>query len=272
MSAAPAPAVPLPAPGGPRRRFPEPAPAPISMPAEPERALAAGVPAPAISDLADEPLGIGAGDVAPRRRRRRGGRGRRSGLGGLGDGDAQNETLHDAIDDADELDGEDEEERSPALATGATGSSPDDIDTAVLQLLASRDREQSPPPAADTASEADQPAVLPATAETGTVTAPAEPERHAPRRVVRTSFSSFGPPESNFRPRTPAPIRSEPLTPVASAPESLGTGELASPADAPAPAVTDGTEAAAADDAASEPIGAESTVPDPIASAIVSDA
>jgi hypothetical protein len=263
MSAAPGPAVPLQAPPGSRRRFQEPAPAPISVPAEPERTLAAGVPAPAISDLADEPLGIGAGDVAPRRRRRRGGRGRRSGLGGLGDGDAQNETLHDTVDDTDEIDGEDEEERSPAMAPGA---SPDDIDTAVLQLLASRDREQSPPPAGDTASEADQPAVLPATAETGPATAPVEPERPAPRRAVRTSFSSFGPPESSFRPVTPARSRPEPLAPVERQPELPSTGELASPADEPAPGVTGEAEAAAGNTAP------ESTVSDPIGSAFVSDA
>src|SRR5215207_2809495 len=162
MSAGPVSAPPLPP--APRRRLQEPIPAPMA-PSEPERALAAPVTAPSFVEEAAEPLGIGNADVAPRRRRRRGGRGRRTGIGGLGDADGQGETLHDAVDEHDDAETEDQEEPTPV---SAAGSSPDDIDTAVLQLLASRDREQSPPPAADTASEADEPAVPPPTVEVST--------------------------------------------------------------------------------------------------------
>jgi hypothetical protein len=279
MGGAPSPAAPLPSPAGPRRRLQEPMPVPVAPPSEPERPFAAPNEGP-FSEEAAEPLGIGNADVAPRRRRRRGGRGRRSGMGGLGDADGQAETLHDSVDEADESE-TDEHERGSG---NVVGSSPDDIDSAVLQLLAARDRDQSPPPAADTASEADEPAVVPAPAESASATVSAEPEPPAqPRRVVRTSFSSFGPPEMNLRPLTPAPIRPEPPTPAESpaagegageegAGEATGTGALASPADEPTPAVTDQAEAATSEAAAPETTGAEVPATEPFASAVASDA
>jgi hypothetical protein len=275
MGGAPAaPAVPLPGPVGPRRRLQEPLAPPLAAPIEPERPFAAPIEAP-FAEEAAEPLGIGNADVAPRRRRRRGGRGRRSGIGGLGDADGQTETLHDSVDEVDESDA-DEDERGPV---GVASSSPDDIDSAVLQLLAARDREQSPPPAADTASEADAPAVVPASAEAASVTAPAEPAPPAqPRRVVRTSFSSFGPPDVNLRPLTPTPLRSEPATtdkapaPSESEPESVGSSELASPADEPAPSVTDHAAEVTTEAASAETTVSEATAPEPIASVSASDA
>ena len=159
-------------------------------------------------DLPSDEAGIGAGDLGPRRRRRRGGRGRRTGIGGVGDADIQAEALQDMPDDTDEGDGS-EVDRSTAAASAA---SPDDIDTAVLQLLASRDRgDRESTPAADEGERSEEPTA--ASSFTAPVPSPfaapdltedsARTERPAPatpRRVARTSFSSFGPPDVPVRP------------------------------------------------------------------------
>jgi len=199
MGASAPPAPPLPAIRVPRRRFDEPV-APAPMP-EPERALPAPVaPASFPTEAADDDGSLGGGDLGPRRRRRRGGRGRRTGLGGVGEGDIQAEVLQDALDDSDEGDGT-EVDRGGTVTAAAN---PDDIENAVLQLLASRDREissavvqdESP---AETAVAPDLSTPVPIPSE--------QPSSAAPRRAVRTSFSSFGPPDSLVRPASDAPVQ-----------------------------------------------------------------
>lgn len=218
-----APAMPLPSPRSPRRRFDETA--PPAAPVEAERALPAAIaPAPLAAEPAADEVGIGAGDMGPRRRRRRGGRGRRTGLGGVSDADLQAGALQESLDDSDEGDGTELDRSTPSSAA----ASPDDIDSAVLQLLASRDRatvpdteEESP---AETAVAPDLSAPVPATPV-------AEPARTPARRVARTSFSSFGPPDVPVRPLVPAsaPERTEIPSDTASASasdrdEAMATG------------------------------------------------
>ena len=98
----------------------------------------------------------------------------------------------------------DETRRAPRTTTSrsqpapARASSPDDIDNAVLQLLASRDREARRCTVSDERHGGGEP--LRRRSEP-TRTAPAERVDADPRRrVVRTSFSSFGPPEAAIRP------------------------------------------------------------------------
>jgi ribonuclease E len=182
------------APSRPPRRRPD----ELAPPAEAERPAAARIPvapAPFAADAPAEESVIG-GEAGPRRRRRRGGRGRRTGLGGIADGDVQPAGVTDALDDSDEGDGTEVE---PSTAA-ATAPSPDDIDNTVLQLLASRDRpadaesvaDESPSSMASGSAFSDRSEeAAPATTETVT---PA-----APRRVARTSFSSFGPPDVPLR-------------------------------------------------------------------------
>jgi hypothetical protein len=219
IGAPPAPAVPLPAPSGPRRRLHEPIPAPAPA-IEADRSLTAQTSTAPAPEAPDEPVGIGAGDVAPRRRRRRGGRGRRSGLGGLGDADSQAETQHDSVSEHGEHDDHDEADDETQGTASASGSSPDDIDNAVLQLLAARDREPAPAATAPEPTRAtEQPAATEPVAGTDASPAPAEAAPPpTPRRTVRTSFSSFGPPEIPFRPATPT------TEPPAASPAAAGTG------------------------------------------------
>jgi hypothetical protein len=94
----------------------------------------------------------------------------------------------DVLDDSDEGDGTEVEQ-----SAAATAPSPDDIDTAVLQLLASRDRPADAESAADEAPSS-APSVPAFTAPAVEPMIPA-----APRRVARTSFSSFGPPDVPLR-------------------------------------------------------------------------
>jgi hypothetical protein len=236
---------PFPSPASPRRRLQEPsAPPPIS--AEPERALTAPAAGPASSSAEDvtDVLGIGGTDLGPRRRRRRGGRGRRTGIGGLGDGDLTGESLQEAGEHGEDADTGDED-RSPASAATST---PDDIDSAVLQLLASRDRDAPAVAAGGVASAEDEEETAPEAvstppfaAPTGLTSSSAEPT--APpaeprRRIARTSFSSFGPPDLSFArpPReqsapsgspTDAPGRSEAAT------SPLGPTPIAAASDEP---------------------------------------
>lgn len=194
-------APPLPPARAPRRRYDEPI-AP-RLPADVEHALPAPIAAPPVAaEAAADEIGIGAGDIGTRRRRRRGGRGRRTGLGGAGEADIQAETLQDALDDTDEGDGSEVDRSTEA----SSSTSSDDIDNAVLELLASRDRASTPETVADErhAETAPGPAFAtpaPSVARTST----------SPRRVARTSFSSFGPPDVPVRPLTPmsSPDRTE---------------------------------------------------------------
>jgi len=272
----------------PRRRYDETPPA--AAPAEVDRALPApAAPTPLGEDVPSDDSGVATGEVGPRRRRRRGGRGRRTGLGGVGDADIQAGALQDAVDDTDEGDGS-EVDRSSAAASG---TSPEDIDNAVLQLLASRDQSGPPGPEEDDRA---------AESATSSLTAPApveEPARAeqparppAPRRIARTSFSSFGPPDVPLRPSASAS--------TADQAESAGTGsgsdrgdEASTPVDAAAPdlgSVTQGlapdavvTEAVPVEPVADEafpqlaPVSAEETVDTPgaqeaVATAVAADA
>jgi ribonuclease E len=206
------------APSRPPRRRPD----ELVPPADAERTVPAPTPvapAPFLADAPSEEIGSG-GDASPRRRRRRGGRGRRSGLGSIGDGDVQTEGVTDVLDDSDEGDGTEVEQ-----SAAATAPSPDDIDNAVLQLLASRDRP------ADSESVADEtpsnaPSVPAFTAPAVEPVAPA-----APRRVARTSFSSFGPPDVPLRPpshsTTPPVDAAPPAEPASDRGDE--TGETSAP-------------------------------------------
>jgi hypothetical protein len=187
----PAPAAPS---RSPRRRLAEPT-APAA-PVEGEPALPTPLlAAPAADDAPAADAAASGSEVSPRRRRRRGGRGRRTGLGGVGDADIQAGALPDAPDDTDEGDGT-EVDRSSAAPTAST---PDDIESAVLELLASRDRDDAPISVSDEA-----PAEAAGHGEL-TPSAPAEESTPKPaRRVARTSFSSFGPPDLPIRPATSA--------------------------------------------------------------------
>jgi hypothetical protein len=276
FNAPPAPPTPLPAPSAPRRRYPEPTPVPLPTALEPERASVAIVPsaspAPVAEPLAD-PLGIGNGDVTPRRRRRRGGRGRRTGIGGLGDGELQGDSLHDGVDDLDEVEADDDDQ-APAVA--AASSSPDDIDNAVLQLLASRDREQLPSAAAEAASLAEEPATSTVTPEPAVVEeAPPAPEPYAPRRrAVRTSFSSFGPPEINFRPAAPAPSEPEPPAAIiTTVPETTDEPSASSAAAwAPAEPAAESASAVVAEGLAPDASVSEAFAAEPIPMSAAADA
>jgi hypothetical protein len=220
--AAPSFAPPPPAPARLPRRRPDEFAAPVAAPQRIAPAPTPVAPPPLSSEAHSDDVGIG-GDAIPRRRRRRGGRGRRTGLGGVGDAELQAEALHDGLDDSDEGDGTEVEQSTAASAP----PSPDDIDNAVLQLLASRDRPGVPVPDDDESpvSTASEPAI--------TAPAPEPAVRATPRRVATTSFSSFGPPDVPIRRRSsfsppPAPSPVEPT-----------------PSPEPAPAVNEGAESSA---------------------------
>lgn len=213
--------MPLPPSRAPRRRFDEPV-APVAPP-EVERVLPAPMAqAPLTTETASEEVGIGAGDLGPRRRRRRGGRGRRAGLGG--DADIQAESFQERLDDTDEGDGT-EVDRSTAAASV---SSPDDIDNAVLQLLASRDRDTTLP-TVDEESPAET-AVAPDLSSPVPVPT-ADPTPPSPRRIARTSFSSFGPPDVPLRPTTPASTSEETEASAVAEADSVSGRDEETPAD-----------------------------------------
>jgi hypothetical protein len=209
MSASGGAVAPFPSPSAPRRRLQEPvAPPPVPV-AEPERALVAPAAPAATDENADDSVGIGGSDLGPRRRRRRGGRGRRTGLGAVGDADFQAEALQEPEEGGSDADASDDEQG----AASAAGTSPDDIDNAVLQLLAARDRDEP-----STGTGPSEPAVSsPAAAESAPAfsapsltTSPSAPPASAARpRVARTSFSSFEPPELPFRRRAAEATPSE---------------------------------------------------------------
>jgi len=207
MPAPVAPIAPLTAPIPPRRRITESIIGPV-----PERVLAAPVALaptisaviapPSLADTLEDAAGLG-GDLGLRRRRRRGGRGRRTGLGGVGEGD-----LSGAEDTAESEDSVPvEADASLPTASTATPASPDDFDNAVLELLASRDRpgtvaparsasmpSPAPVPAAETTAAPEAPSAAAATAS------PIEAIPASRKRMVRTSFGSFGPTDRPARP------------------------------------------------------------------------
>lgn len=186
-------------------------------------------------------IGIGLGEPAPRRRRRRGGRGRR------GESSTASEPHVESGEpsDSDEAAASPEDVPSTLLATG---SSPEDIDRAVLELLGagtgsvapaaeaevSEEETETPTPTAEVEAE---PASTPAAEE-----APAQPRRPtirrgttrataAPRRRTvspPTGFSDFGPPSTPARASEPTP---EPE------PAVVDTLPAEAPAEAPTPAV-----------------------------------
>ncbi|MGE3271085.1 MAG: NYN domain-containing protein [Chloroflexota bacterium] len=164
------------------------------------------------------------GEAVTRRRRRRGGRGRRPGVGQIGEADSQTEQMHGSDEDGDE----DEAPVTPV----ALVSTPEDIDDAVLRLLASRDRDVTPAPAPPPSSPAitASPARIPVSTPTPQAESPSEgfsapslsdipeelPPPPPPKRLVRTSFSSFGPPEglSRSTPTTNSATSQAPSTPA----------------------------------------------------------
>jgi hypothetical protein len=143
-------------------------------------------------------------------------------LGGVGEADIQAGALQDALDDSDEGDGS-EVDRATAAASA---TSPDDIDNAVLQLLASRDRTGTPAPDEDDrpAETAAGPAFSAPASGPSTAEQPGQDEQPAPRqprRTARTSFSSFGPPDLPVRPSTAN--RSESAAGAGSGPDQAET-------------------------------------------------
>lgn len=192
--------------------------------------------------------GIGASDATPRRRRRRGGRGRRPGLGAAGDGEPGTE---DQATDLVEI--PDDVEEPETVTTDV--APPDDLDSAVLELLAARDRESVTPPAPEAPAEPAPEAPAgprsttrrPATTRTGTRT----PIR---RRAVTTTFSDFGPPSGS--------TRSTSTPPPAEAPSAEPEQETAAPAASDAePTAAAPVELAAADRPVAEDSGDTSDRP-----------
>jgi len=125
----------------------------------------------------------------------------------LGEGDAQNDAVNDSGDDGDEIETADSDRNS----TSAAVSTPEDIDNAVLELLASRDRDLPTAEAEQITSEPARHEEPPRAAAARPFTPPphlaplsSAPETAAepPRRVARTSFSSFEPPNLSYRQRT----------------------------------------------------------------------
>lgn len=214
-----------------------------------------------------EPIGIGVADVSPRRRRRRGGRGRRSGLAGEGEQTTGLEATEAGAAEGHEHDEAEDAPREGAevRAAEARPSAPDDLDSAVLQILAARDRgpgqpaaedvQTAPPPAAPAAEvsepepsrapepdRAPEPTRVPEPARVARPTPPARP------RVARTSFSTFGPPDLSISPPSSSPASSAPA---------------AESANQPAAALSPGStvEQAETAPAAAEPVDARPDIP-----------
>jgi hypothetical protein len=194
---------------------------------EPDRpALVAASSPSSVAAAPSEPVeeldqSAGATDATPRRRRRRGGRGRRSGLGLAGDGE---QTAATGATDLEEAPG-DVEHEPEAVAT-----SPDDLDSAVLELLAARDREAEPEQAGEPApaASAEEPPAPGRGRSTSrrTLTGGRTPAR---RRAVTTTFSEFGPPSGVARSTSPTttdePSVEEPA-PTASGAEAKASATL----------------------------------------------
>lgn len=250
LSTPAAPPTPLPPARSPRRRYDEPV-APV-VPAESDRALLAPITAAplGVEAPADE-VAIGSTEGTTRRRRRRGGRGRRTGIGGAGEADLQAGALQSALDDTDEGDGTE----IVAGTGGVAPTSPDDIDSAVLELLASRDRASSPSSVADRLTTD--------ISHTTTPSAPVEVVPSPPaRRVARTSFSSFGPPEPPVRPLASAAAsgQAEPRPSAESrspGDRSLELPAVETPAAEPVPEYDSVTQGLAPDAVVSEAVQVE---------------
>ena len=167
---------------------------------------ASDVPTPTAEPVDTEELTpLAASDATPRRRRRRGGRGRRSGT----DSPGGSETLGlENVGDVDEPEAAEAADRQVASAPPV-----DDLDSAVLELLASRDRASDTPlgesPADSGAAEgrtaADQAQAAP-TETPAPVTETTIGRRPVRRRPITTTFSEFGPPRAPLTQSTPEPI------------------------------------------------------------------
>jgi hypothetical protein len=198
----------------PSHRAPEPGPPadlerPLAVSAGP--ALAPPAPsAPPASPDRSELSAAGASDATPRRRRRRGGRGRRPGLDAAGDDDLMaGGHPSDAADVAgSNVDAEPTAAHSEPHPEPRHDVRPDDLDTAVLELLASRDRQVEAPVA--------EPEGLTVATPIRSVPAPSEvvsPARRpvtrstSRRRATTTTFSDFGPSAGVSRSLTePSPV------------------------------------------------------------------
>jgi len=209
-------------------------------PSEGGRSLTGPAPQASSSTLdaadTDEQTPLAATDATPRRRRRRGGRGRRPGTDALGGPET---TGGERTDGAEEAKIEASSDQQAASAPRA-----DDLDTAVLELLASRDRETDASPEMPPSGQATSDDMAPSVQAEALSAEPEAPRREtAPgrrpirRRPITTTFSEFGPPSvgrTRTAPESPeAPTSAEP-EPVATTPESIsataGEGEAASDA------------------------------------------
>jgi len=200
-------------------------------------------------------------DATPRRRRRRGGRGRRPGSEGIGDVDLPvGERAGESVgSEGDELP---ERRASPEVRA-------DDLDSAVLELLASRDRDVEPLSVPEpTAEEPTVPTVEPEirTAQSRVIRTPVR------RRPIATSFSEFGPP--------PIPRRSPagqpdlpPTAPEAESPESVVNQAPTEPVEAASPNDSEaGAESVVTATGATGPVDAAEPVPETGASTTEAEA
>jgi uncharacterized LabA/DUF88 family protein len=188
----------------PPRRLAEPAPSP-----EAERpSLAVTAPVRTVTPAAPLPssdrteLGaLSSSDATPRRRRRRGGRGRRPDVAIGSDDDV---SIGDDTFDAES------EERTGADARLSpvsdvpdvrTDLAPDDLDTAVLELLASRDRRPEEQAAESTPAVASVESPPERTTTRVSTSRTASGRTGVRRRATTTTFSDFGPSPSRRRER-----------------------------------------------------------------------
>ncbi|MCC7366871.1 MAG: NYN domain-containing protein [Chloroflexi bacterium] len=199
---------------------------PVAPPAEIASALTVTTVPSSVStgvDAADDTAdasGTSLGEPGARRRRRRGGRGRRTGLAGGAEGEASSVTTLPHDDEAeDDTSTEATAEIRPAPVVPP---SPDDLDDAVLKLLAARDRDAAAPSAepilsAPTAAETEPEPTAPAFVSPATFDTADEPPPTPRKRIARTSFGAFGPRESSARPLgvpPSEPVDAVPMTPA----------------------------------------------------------
>lgn len=219
------------------------------------------------------------GEPGARRRRRRGGRGRRTGIGSGGDGESLSSTSS-VQDDGSES--ESEEPAAEARSATVIPPSPDDLDDAVLKLLAARDRESGSSEAVSSASGASAPSAIetafaPSPEPTAVEPSPApfaappsfdvtdEPLPPPRKRMARTSFGAFGPRDSSVRPL--APVVSDEI-PAPPEPETLPAPE----ASAPSPEVAEVATTAPAEEsavAATADSGVESVATEAVADDVI---
>jgi len=179
---------------------------------------------------------VGPSDATPRRRRRRGGRGRRPGLDAVGDDETVTVDAGSGTGEADDLAVDAQPVSSRDRIEARPEVRPDDLDTAVLELLAARDRQSDTPnaepgpPAVEVVPEPVRtPSARGSSSRTPVSRTPARP------RAASTSFSDFGPPSLSPG-RSPAASTEAPSTP------ELEAAEAAVPASASSEAPS--TEAA----------------------------